>query len=211
MTQRQSSKIERVCPICGSAFRVDPSQIKYGRGIYCSVTCQGAGRRSGAEGRFWSRVDRSGGPSACWPFMGCRDSQGYGKLVIAGTGWLAHRYASTLADGPIPEGIQVLHHCDNPPCCNPAHHFRGSNNDNVADREAKGRTSTSPRNVGSKHPLSKLTEVQVREMRERYQPGYGGYTRLAREYGVSPKTVGQIVKGKRWVHVMPRPDDELRP
>ena len=102
-----------------------------------------ANRQSIAE-RFWTKVDRSGGPDACWPWMGHRTRQGYGQVKILGKSTPAHRVAWELTNGPIPLGDHfgttcACHRCDNPPCCNPAHLFLGTMADNVADRDAKGR------------------------------------------------------------------------
>lgn len=84
---------------------------------------------------FWSKVDRSGGPDACWQWLGFRDRIGYGHFSHK----LAHRIAWIARFGGIPEGQQVLHHCDNPPCCNSRHLFLGTQADNMRDCVAKGR------------------------------------------------------------------------
>jgi HNH endonuclease len=80
-------------------------------------------QRPSIEDRFWSRVDRSGGPEACWPWQGHRNQGGYGEFAPArGQRWMAHRYSYTQLVGPIPQGKQLDHfRCDNPPCCNPRH------------------------------------------------------------------------------------------
>lgn len=93
--------------------------------------------------RFWSYVDQSGGPDACWPWMRSVDRQGYGRQVVDGHGWGAHRIAWTLTRGPIPDGLVTCHHCDNPPCCNPAHLFVGTQRENLADMKRKGRSTAS--------------------------------------------------------------------
>lgn len=96
------------------------------------------------EERFWSKVDKSGGPAACWPWTASVDPKGYGQFAYAdGTrrSGRAHRVAWILANGPISAGMSVCHSCDNPPCCNPAHLWLGTNADNVADRVRKGRSS----------------------------------------------------------------------
>jgi len=94
------------------------------------------------EARFDKHLT-PGDPDACWPWAGPLDRKGYGVIFHVGgqTGpnWSAHRAAWTLLVGPIPAGMHVLHTCDNPPCCNPAHLFLGTNDDNVADMVAKGR------------------------------------------------------------------------
>jgi HNH endonuclease len=75
----------------------------------------------------------------CWEWSGARDRYGYGKLRRDTVYWKAHRLAWTLEHGPIPDGMYVCHHCDNPPCVNPAHLFLGTSRDNQLDRVAKGR------------------------------------------------------------------------
>jgi hypothetical protein len=90
--------------------------------------------------RFWDKVDRSGGPDACWPWTAFRYASGYGQFGVAGVAPIrANRYAWMAVHGRIPDGLWVLHHCDNPPCCNPAHLFLGTAQDNVDDMVAKGR------------------------------------------------------------------------
>lgn len=87
--------------------------------------------------RLWPRVDKSGGPEACWLFTGyCGE---YGQLTIDGEQHYAHRLAWELTYGAIPERGHVLHSCDNPPCCNPSHLFLGTPKVNALDRSAKGR------------------------------------------------------------------------
>ncbi len=92
------------------------------------------------EERFWSHVDR-GSEDECWCWTGATMGKGYGVLKRPGErlNISAHRAAFELTRGTISDGLHVLHHCDNPPCCNPKHLFLGTNGDNVADMIAKGR------------------------------------------------------------------------
>ena len=83
---------------------------------------------------IWARIDRRG-PEECWAYAGWRDRRGYGHFK----GWLAHRLAWVLVHGPIPDGLNICHHCDNPPCCNPTHLFSGTTSGNHADCLKKGR------------------------------------------------------------------------
>lgn len=91
------------------------------------------------EARFWSRVDRSGGPDACWLWQRVFDDHGYGFFSSNAKTERSRRVAYEIAVGVIPDGLCVLHRCDNPPCCNPSHLFIGTIADNNADRDRKGR------------------------------------------------------------------------
>lgn len=115
------------------------------------------------QSMFWERVDRSAGPTVCWPFTGPLDKDGYG---IAGHGGKrAHRVAFALANQREPV-LPVLHRCDNRPCCQPLHLYEGTQAQNIADRDQRGRTARGERNGrykqglyvgGLHHPM----EVQI--------------------------------------------------
>lgn len=100
---------------------------------------------SSLSDRLRSKIDASGGPDACWPFLGGATTRsGHRQMWWQGRMSLAHRLAWTVANGPIPEGMCVCHSCDNPPCCNPTHLWLGTVADNNADRDAKGRQVSTP-------------------------------------------------------------------
>jgi hypothetical protein len=90
--------------------------------------------------QFWAKVDVRG-PEECWEWKRRRSHRGYGETRWGGKTERANRRAWLLVNGPIPIGVSVLHHCDNPPCCNPAHLFLGTHTDNMRDMAAKGRTA----------------------------------------------------------------------
>ena len=143
--------------------------------------------------RFWSKVDQSAGPTGCWPWQGSRTPNGYGRHAAGWTSY-AHRVAYRYTFGPFALDLDVLHRCDNPPCCNPAHLFLGTARDNLRDASAKGRTA---RRTGEDSPRHKLTWEQVHAIRRRL--GDGAPTRtLAREYGVSQVTIVHIGTGRTW-------------
>lgn len=89
---------------------------------------------------FWKRVDKSPHPKGCWLWTGSKNRQGYGETMFRKRHLRANRVAYELANGPIPEGLMVLHSCDNPPCVNPDHLFLGTGTDNMQDCIRKGRT-----------------------------------------------------------------------
>ena len=138
------------CVVCGVLVSSTASQRSRGRGKSCSQACSMAiarnarREREAAEfgERFWTWVDKSGGPDACWPWMGKRHSEdGYGRYRFQKKYHTAHRYALWSAVGDAPDGKPfALHSCDYQPCCNPAHLRWGSNQDNVDDKVARGRT-----------------------------------------------------------------------
>lgn len=103
--------------------------------------------------RFWARTRRNPS-SGCLEWVGNRNGYGYGRLKIGGSEVLAHRVAWTIANGPIPPGLCVLHHCDNPPCVEvgPGHLFLGTKAENNTDRSVKGRSATGDGSGARLHP-----------------------------------------------------------
>lgn len=146
--------------------------------------------------RFWRLVAR-GASDACWEWRGYRGPSGYGRLYLKpGAYTTAHRASWIVTHGEIPDGKCVLHHCDNRACVNPDHLFIGTQQDNMADMNAKGRRKT-PVMVGETHPAAKLTEREVLEIRASALPR----EQLEAKYGVSKPTIHQIINRQTWKHV----------
>jgi hypothetical protein len=90
-----------------------------------------------AERRGQMRVHKT---SSCHLWLGSTGGTGYGKLMVCKMWWQPHRFAWILANGePIPVGMDVMHSCDTPACCNPAHLSVGTRSQNMKDAVAKGR------------------------------------------------------------------------
>jgi len=142
----------------------------------------------------WKRVERRG-PDDCWPWTGPQNNKGYGQMRVHYRQHPVHRLAFQDATGVEPGALCVLHRCDNPPCCNPAHLFLGTRGDNNRDCAAKRRNQ-----FGSRHHAAKLTEAAVAQIRARWAAGEQGIA-LAADYGVTPQMISYIVRGENWTHV----------
>ena len=92
-----------------------------------------------------------------------KGTRGYGSMNFRKKAWKVHRIAWVLRYGEIPDGLSVLHKCDNRRCCNPEHLFLGTNRDNVHDMISKGRDRHLQ---GSLHWAAKLNEEAVLEIRK---------------------------------------------
>lgn len=175
---------------------------------------RGRARRNFAEFKksFWGRVQKRG-PRDCWPWQGCKFRLGYGyaySLAVFGGFVSAHRAAWRLRHGPIPAGKKVLHRCDNPPCCNPAHLFLGTMKDNALDRKQKGRSATGRRSGSVVHPECRprgeqawghrLTTAHVRRIRALRKAGMSGPS-LARIFKVNNSSIYNACNGTSWRHV----------
>jgi hypothetical protein len=149
---------------------------------------------------FWAKVDKTAGPDACWPWTGARTHQGYGVFNIgARVARKAHRIAWELTNGPPPEDKpHVLHDCpsgDNPACCNPAHLWTGTNEDNHLDKLSKQRQAR-----GETHGSAKLNDDLVRLVRQLASSGVA-QPLIAAQLGIAQSTVSRIVARKIWAHV----------
>jgi hypothetical protein len=149
------------------------------------------------EQRFRPKVDKRG-PDDCWPWTASKVPDGYGKLNFKGTMLAAHRIAWELERGEIPDGLLVLHTCDHPGCCNPAHLFLGTNQDNADDKVRKGR-HRSVHFPGEENPQARLTEEDVRSIRR--LAATTDRLALAARFGVGRGHVNDIIGRRRWKHV----------
>lgn len=151
---RIKPKPNRMCEQCGGAFYASRSNLARRAVRFCGRVCYYA-HKSDSEARFWERVNKDGplpadptlGP--CWDWTGATFSNGYGHVVRGGVNLLTHRVAWEKENGPIPDGLLVLHKCDRPSCLRVSHLFLGTHADNNDDMMSKGRHVSYS---GSDHP-----------------------------------------------------------
>lgn len=133
--------------------------------------------------------------SGCWLWVGGVGEKGHGRFNIGNrTQVQAHRFSWEIHKGDVPEGLWVLHHCDNPPCVNPDHLFLGTCQDNHDDMIDKGRKIVP---IGSAHPKTQLTEADVLKIRADTRPLHI----IGAEYGFDKQHVWKIKKRWYWKHI----------
>lgn len=169
--------------------------------------------------RFWDQVDRSGGPTVCWPYLGFVSPRGYGQFSIKNRSRPAHVVAYELDRGrQVPKGLMVCHACDafGDPlgttyrrCCNPFHLWVGTGLQNRIDSSAKGRAACGKRQGawtkperhprGERHGFSVLTAVQCESIRRLRAEGVP-LKDLAARFPACESTISNIANGKTRVH-----------
>ena len=149
---------------------------------------------------FWNRVERRG-ENECWNWTGYKrygpkNPEPYGMLGWKGRSSRAHRVSFDLTNGEIPEGMMVLHTCDNTLCCNPAHLYLGNHAQNMRDMVDRQRRKGA--GAGSSNGRSKLTQEQAAEIRALYATSGLSQDKIAERYGVSQFAISAIVRNKRY-------------
>lgn len=200
----------RLCPRCASALVRKPREddFHFNKRSFCGMSCARsyyAKRRHRAKvsgpptdievERFWAKVDRSGGESACWIWTRLRTSDGYGMLSFRDRNVRAHRFSMMLAGAEVSKDTHVCHRCDNPPCVNPAHLFVGTNADNKADMVHKERQAR-----GEKNAAAKLTDADVVAIRAAHAARVR-IRDIERQFRIGKTQIDKIVRRKAWRHV----------
>ena len=192
-------------PHCSTGF-FDVIFSERNRRFYCSRQCHDNHKRSllFIYDRFWSFVD-NGDNDICWPWTKSLDGSGYGQFWYRLEKKVKKRVKSSIFAYRFPwhlPGVErptnnlcVLHACDNPICCNPAHLFLGTQQENIADMLRKKRHI-----FGARHPLSKITEKDVLEIRRRAACGEM-YKTIAEDFPIGATSIRKISLKIRWRHV----------
>lgn len=152
--------------------------------------------------RFWAKVDRRG-PDECWPWMAACNQHGYGNFRIYSYRTVtSSRMALIAATGTEPFGMLVLHHCDNPPCCNPAHLYFGTASQNNLDKWARGRARLSDQS-GQNNGAAKVSEDDIARIVQMFRGGRSNVA-IAREFPITHSMVSKIRLGYMWRSVTER-------
>lgn len=144
--------------------------------------------------KFWSTIVIA--ESGCWNWGGSRAKDGYG-IFRCGPESRAHRVAYLFGKGVIPKGLWVLHHCDNPACCNPLHLYVGTAKQNSRDRDVRGRANVPS---GEKCWKAKLNRAKVLEIRRLYGIGMT-QTEIGKMFSIDHRMVWNVVHRHLWKHV----------
>lgn len=172
--------LSKPCAACGTIF-----QPRTRRTISCGIICHGklsaAKHHDRAVDKFWTQFEI--GNEGCWEWKGKRNRRGYGQSTFADKNMrIAHRTMWQFIFGPIPNGLFICHHCDNPPCIRPSHLFLGTHTDNMLDSIIKERFSKQRLSIG-----------QIEEIHKLHASGKYFHREIALKFGVSQSHVTRIV------------------
>jgi hypothetical protein len=131
--------------------------------------------------------------TGCWIWLGTVNNKGYGKTFEVNGQWrrsiYAHRLAWIMRNGPIADKLCVLHRCDTPSCINPDHLFLGTQKDNAADRDRKGRGTAGEKNGMAKLDAESVVSIRADSRKQR---------EIAESYGVTQQAVSRIKSRIAW-------------
>jgi len=186
------------CDQCGKDFQRRAALLKWRARPkkFCSRECW---RESEVfktpEQQYWTFVEKTDG---CWKWKGSKNKFGYGAFRFHKRMMMAHRVSWEIHNGPILQGIQVLHKCDNPECSRPDHLFLGNQSENMVDCVEKGRKNTAK---GERHAKAILREEDVLQIRSLCQSGLQSRHEIARSFNVSYASITDIVLRRSWRHL----------
>ncbi len=189
---------QKACENCKTIFHKSGqlSWRQWATRRFCSHKCAGQAEstaktavRLSLRESFEMRFKKTEG---CWIWSGTIEGYGYGVIDHNRRRYRAHVLALKFDGRPVPDGMIACHHCDNPPCVNPAHLYVGTPAENARDAKERGLL---PR--GESHHNAKLTEAEIRQIRSLKMPA----THIALIFGVSRHTISRIQSGRGWEHV----------
>lgn len=180
------------CYNCQKEFGVCVGDYRRGRGLFCTQACNREYRTLTPEQRFWPKVNKT---ETCWLWTGYTMPFGHGQIHTRYGAKLVHRLSWELHYGPIPDSLEVCHHCDVPQCVRPDHLFLGSQADNMRDAYSKNRLAKGERNGHAK--LAECDVLSIFDMRSRGEKE----TVIAEHFNVSRGTINSILRRQNWKHI----------
>lgn len=198
--------MKTICKLCGKEYNSKPFLIKNGKSKYCSKLCYYEDRKSSYLDRFFKKIEKT---KSCWIWKGGLDKDGYGQFNFKENNInnhvRSHRFSYFLHKGEIPINMNILHKCDNPKCVNPDHLFIGTTQDNVNDRQRKGRSYNGDNLLkiikrGEENNMSKLKEKDIIEIRK--LSATLKQNKIAKMFNVERHTIHKITSYKTWKHVV---------
>lgn len=186
--------VSQLCKNCGTQFMTWKYRIDRGQS-FCSVLCSSKFRAKPIGEKLANNLAKIN-DNGCINWTGRKTKWGYGTITISGKSRSAHRIAWEQAHGDIPNGLWVLHKCDNRLCCNPLHLFLGTVQDNVDDCCDKQRQTR-----GTMHGNHRLSDESVTLIRNKYATGKFTQVELAQEFGVLQTTISRVILRQSWKHV----------
>lgn len=176
--------------LCGSHYK---KWIRYGNPLEHSRREKGVGGTP--DERFWSRVSKEGNPLGCWLWTGSLNKpNGYGRTNYGKRSRRCHHVAWFLSRGEWP-AQHILHSCDNPHCVNPNHLREGTHQENMKERDERGRLAR-----GNRSGAAVLKESDIPSIRQLLSEGVR-VSEIARMYQISEQSISSIKFGKTWKHV----------
>ncbi len=168
------------------------------------------GRPKQSYEAFSKKLNKSAGENGCWPWIGAVNRRGYGVTSINHRLVTTHRLAYFYEHGSFPDGLCVCHRCDNPPCCNPAHLFIGTTQDNTADMVRKKRQSSGEKHSkaimpgryrGIAHYAAKMTEAEVLNVRRLFDVENLSPRSISKTLNLPWRRVQKIAYRQTWKHI----------
>lgn len=163
---------------------------------------------AGLINRFWELVEKQS-DDKCWNWLGNKGRHGYGRLMYNGISYYSHRLSFEIHKGVIPEGLEMLHLCNNPSCCSPNHLEAGTHIKNVQQMWRQNRGSKPPVHKGASHHKTHLTVADIKLIRDTYDAApiignrkkFGCLKEFERKYNMSKGAIQNIAYRKHWKDV----------
>lgn len=185
-----TNKIINICLYCSNEFQTLKTEIKRGKGKFCSRACANKfnpKKSISLKNLLYKNISSLSNESGCWLYTKLI-MKGYGHINIGGKKIPAHRISYEIHHGKIPESMYVCHKCDVRACINPDHLFIGNHLDNMLDKVLKGRAAV------------KLNFEQVVQIKNLINAGVSDLN-ISKKYCVNRQTINKIRLNKLWKHV----------